>query len=336
MDQRETELREWAGAALGVDDGDWSVVVADASSRRYFRLRWNEQSAICADSPPATENNAAFLRVRQLLEDAALPVPAMLAKDLDRGFLVLEDLGDRHLQQVLATQEPSPDYCGALPMLLKLQAIDLAGSGLPHYDRELLSAEFSRFEQWFCQAFLKLPDTAEQRECVSAMGDLLVEDALGQPVVFVYRDYHCRNLLLRPTGQLGLIDFQDAVQGPLCYDLASLLKDCYLRWEPRQVSEWVRGYRQQLLRLDRPAGSDEAEFMRWFDWIGLHRHLKVLGNFTRLALRDGKRGYLADVPLVLRYIREVLPRYPQFRQFADWFERDVMPRADAFNWGGDS
>lgn len=336
MDQRETSLREWACAALGIDAGDWSVVKADASSRRYFRLLSGGNSVICADSPPATENNAAFLRVRQLLEDAGLPVPSLLAVDLDRGFLLLEDFGDRHLQQVLATAPLSQDYCGALPMLLKLQGIDLENSGLPSYDRALLSAEFARFQEWFCQAFLEMPDSAEQRECVAALGELLVDDALAQPTVFVYRDYHCRNLLLRPDGGLGLIDFQDAVQGPLCYDLASLLKDCYLRWEPRQVSEWVSGYRAQLLQQGRPAGCDEAEFTRWFDWIGLHRHIKVLGNFTRLALRDGKRGYLADVPLVLRYIREVLPRYPEFREFSSWFERDVMPRADAFNWEGDS
>lgn len=336
MDQREASLREWACAALGIDGGDWSVVKADASSRRYFRVRWDGRSAIGADSPPDTENNAAFLRVRQLLEDAGLPVPAMLAADIDRGFLLLEDFGDRHLQHALTEGAPSDDYCGALPMLIELQAINVADSGLPHYDRELLTAEFSRFHQWFCQAFLALPDSAEQRDCVSALGELLVDDALTQPKVFVYRDYHCRNLLLRPEGGLGLIDFQDAVQGPLCYDLASLLKDCYLRWEPRQVSDWVSGYRHQLLRLGRPAGRDESEFMRWFDWIGLHRHIKVLGNFTRLALRDGKRGYLADVPLVLRYIREVLARYPEFESFSGWFESDVMPRASACNWSGDA
>jgi aminoglycoside/choline kinase family phosphotransferase len=332
MDARETALRDWASALSGY--GEWATVKADASSRRYFRLSAGGRSVICADSPPESENNRAFLAVHELLASAGLPVPSLLDVDLERGFMLLEDFGDRHLQDALDALNPTADYLGALPLLADIQAVEVSGSGLPAYGRGLLSEEYSRFHQWFCGAFLQMPERARDTRIVNAMGELLVRDALAQPRVLVYRDYHCRNLLLRPDGSLGLIDFQDAVAGPLCYDLASLLKDCYLRWEPEQVADWVSRYRDRLLALNRPAGDDVAQFARWFDWIGLHRHLKVLGNFTRLALRDGKTGYLPDIPLVLRYIREVLPRYPEFGEFQVWFESEVMPRAAAVRWEG--
>jgi aminoglycoside/choline kinase family phosphotransferase len=334
MDSRQSELRHWAVATFcgGFAGISWEMITADASSRRYFRLGCAGRSAVCADAPPASENNDAFIAVQSLLSRAGLPVPELLATDLERGFLLLEDLGDQHLAQALDVANPAPDYLGALPLLLEIQSVD--GSGLPPYDEALLSEEYSRFHEWFCSAFLELPDTIEAAEIVRELGERLVADAIAQPQVLVYRDYHCRNLLVRSTGGLGLIDFQDAVLGPLCYDLASLLRDCYLRWEPCQVRDWALWYRQRLLELGRPAGGSEAEFMRWFDWIGLHRHLKVLGNFTRLALRDGKSGYLKDIPLVVHYVREVLPHYPEFARFAAWFSGELEPRIAAVNWEG--
>ncbi len=324
MDARESQLHDWAVAAFAAAGADtaWQVVTADASSRRYFRLHCDGRSAICADAPPASENNPAFLAVQALLAGAGLPVPRVLATDLERGFLLLEDFGDRHLAMALDTAAPTEDYLGALPLLLELQAVD-AGT-LPAYDAALLAEEYSRFGEWFCEAFLAMPGAASAAE-VGELGELLVAEGVAQPQVLVYRDYHCRNLMLKPDGGLGLIDFQDAVRGPLCYDLASLLRDCYLRWEPDQVRDWALWYRQRLLEAGRPAGADAAEFLRWFDWIGLHRHLKVLGNFTRLALRDGKPGYLADIPLVLDYVREMLPRYPEFARFRAWFETGLEP-----------
>ena len=334
MDQRQSALRAWAAAALGLQESDvtWEVVTADASNRRYFRMCYGERSHVCADSPPDTENNDAFLAVRSLLSAAGLPVPALLGVDLERGFLLLQDFGDRHLQQALDRDDPPADYLGALDLLLDIQSVDGAAAGLPQYDRELLSEEYSRFYQWFCRTFLEMPEQSEDLELVQGLGELLVDSALSQPRVLVYRDYHCRNLMQRPDGSLGLIDFQDAVIGPLCYDLASLLRDCYIRWDPAQVVDWALGYREQLLARQRPAGDSEEQFLRWFDWIGLHRHLKVLGNFTRLALRDDKPGYLKDLPMVLRYIREVLVRYPEFSRFNEWFDARVVPRFPTVQW----
>lgn len=334
MDQRQSALRDWAIATIGLRASDvaWETVTADASSRRYFRMRGGEHSVVCADSPPETENNGAFLAVRSLLSAAGLPVPGLLAEDLERGFLLLEDFGDRHLQQALDTDHPPSDYLGALDLLLDIQAVDGAAAGLPPYDRALLAEEYSRFYQWFCRTFLEMPERSEDMALVEDLGARLIDSALSQPQVLVYRDYHCRNLMLRPDGSLGLIDFQDAVIGPLCYDLASLLRDCYIRWSPRQVVDWVLAYRKQLLARQRPAGDSDEQFLRWFDWIGLHRHLKVLGNFTRLALRDDKPGYLKDLPMVLRYVRAVLQRYPEFADFNDWFDDRVVPRFPTVQW----
>ena len=246
------------------------------------------------------------------------------------GAVRAGDLAVRGLQEVLEKESPGSDYRGALPLLARIQAVEAAG--LPVYDRSVLTEEFGRFYQWFCLGWLGLDDDGHSRAVVDRLGELLVEDALRQPQVLVYRDYHCRNLLRRADGSLGLIDFQDAVRGPLCYDLASLLRDCYLRWPPERVRDWALDYRRMRLDSGLTAGESEDEFLRWFDWIGLHRHLKVLGNFTRLALRDGKDRYLADIPLVLDYVEEVLPDYPAFAEFTGWWSEVLAPRLIGRDW----
>ncbi|MDJ0877647.1 MAG: phosphotransferase [Halieaceae bacterium] len=335
MDARQDELRSWACEALAAeaDRIRWESVSGEASARRYFRL-WNgERSVICADAPPATEKNAEFVAVQSLLANAGLPVPELLAQDLPRGFLLLEDLGSRHLEDALDVAHPPEDYLGAMALLLRLQGVDISTARLPTYDDALLGEEFGRCREWFCENYLGMELPPEEAGVISGLGEQLVACALQQPQVLVYRDYMCRNLLVKPDGGLGLIDFQDAVVGPLCYDLASLLKDCYLRWPPEQVRKWALGYRRELLAAGRPAADSDEDFLRWFDWIGLHRHIKVLGNFTRLALRDDKPGYLKDIPLVLQYIREVLPRYSEFSDFANWWQQRVEPVVAGVSWG---
>ena len=334
MAERERRLRSFSMDYLGAGEGEvrWLPVTGDASSRRYFRLWVGEQSWICADSPPESEKNEAFLSVQSLLAGRGLPVPKLLAVDAGQGFFLMEDFGDRHLLQVLDPNHPSRDYGGALDLLLELQAVTPDGDDLPAYSVELLREEFSRFYEWFCLAWLGLPGREDDAQQVRAFGELLIAAAQEQPAVFVFRDYHSRNLLVRPDESLGLIDFQDAVIGPLCYDLTSLLRDCYIRWPEAQVRQWALYFRQRLLAAGRPAGAGDDEFLRWFDWIGLHRHLKVLGNFTRLSLRDGKHAYLRDMPLVISYVREVLARYPEFAEFARWFDRDLDPLIAGQSW----
>ena len=236
----------------------------------------------------------------------------------------MEDLGDRLLLDELGPETVSELYGRALDTLSQVQKVD--PSPLPAYSREVLGEELARFPEWFCEALLGRP-LGDARALFEAFSGQLLASAAEQPVVFVHRDFHSRNLLLCADDDLGIIDFQDAVAGPLCYDLVSLLKDCYIRWPREQVLEWVESYRARAC----PA-VEAAIFVRWFDWLGLQRHVKVLGNFARLAVRDGRDGYLADLPLVLDYIREVLALYPEHHAFADWFASELEPLIAAQPW----
>ena len=332
MGEREEQLRQWAAAELGshsADESGWSSVAGDASSRRYFRLGRGENSWICVDAPPATENNDAFLLVRGLLASAGLRVPALLAVDSARGFMLLEDFGDSLLLDQLKELNADSYYQRALDMLLPMQAID--DDGLPSYSAAVLSEELSRFSEWFCEGLLKIPLGETEQALLGELEEALIAAAQQQPQVFVHRDYHSRNLMLMPGGELGLIDFQDAVVGPLCYDLVSLLRDCYIRWSPLQVKNWALAYRGRLQAAGLPAGEDEGQFLRWFDWVGLQRHLKVLGNFARLSLRDDKHVYLRDIPLVSEYVQAVLAEYAEFADFAQWYGEQVQPRIAAID-----
>ncbi|MEP5766126.1 MAG: phosphotransferase [Halieaceae bacterium] len=334
MDPRQEQLRDWALQSLAqpAAGSQWTAVAGDASGRRYFRLQLGAASWICVDTPPATEKNPAFLHIRELLAAAGLPVPQLHAAELERGFLLLQDLGDTLLFDRLSLASPAHSYDPAFGLLQTLQGIDGAGSGLELYSAAILREEFSRFYQWFCLAWLQLDAGEEDAALVRDFGEMLIDAASAQPQVLVHRDYHSRNLLVQADDSLAIIDFQDAVIGPLCYDLVSLLRDCYIRWPAAQVRSWALDYRQRLLSLGRPAGEDEDSFLRWFDWVGLHRHIKVLGNFTRLSLRDGKHGYLSDIPMVLDYVREVLAAYPELDNFRAWFDTRLQPLIAEQEW----
>ena len=336
MDERQQRLQDWAKAVLGVTGAGvcWDSVAGDASARRYFRLRDQaEGSWICMDAPPETEKNVAFVDIRQRLERGGVRVPALLATDFEHGFMVLEDLGDQLLLAGLSEDSVGPRYHQAMAMLLDLQALPTAGEQLPAYSASVLHEELSRFPEWFCAGLLDIDLSAPVRAMFTCLADSLIEAACQQPLVLVHRDYHSRNLLVLPDDSLATIDFQDAVVGPLCYDLVSLLRDCYIRWPAPQVRQWALDYREQLLALGRPAGADAQQFLRWFDWIGLQRHLKVLGNFSRLALRDGKAGYLQDIPLVLHYSLEVLAQYEELEPVLNWFGEEITPRVAQMSLG---
>ena len=332
------DLLSWALACLGMEqvEASWSVVAGDASQRCYFRLLLPGATYILVVSPPATEKNAEFLAVREMLERAGLTVPALVAADLERGYLVLGDLGDRLLQGELTEESVDGSYRTAFDVLLRMGSIDPGDPGWPAYDRPLLAEELSRFPQWFVEGLLDLPWGAAEDEVWRPFGDTLIDNALQQPRVLVHRDFHSRNLMPQPGGELGIIDFQDAVVGHLTYDLVSLLRDCYVQWPPDRVQAWALAY----LRLARQAGRlgeiTEEKFMTWFDLSGLQRHIKVLGTFARLYLRDGKPAYLADLPLVIHYVREILEKYapvmPSVGAFAGWFERTLLPSIAAQPW----
>ncbi len=329
MDERQKQLQAWAKSVLSVSGAGvcWNSVAGDASARRYFRLQDQlDRSWICMDAPPQTEKNAEFVDIRERLERGGVRVPTLLAADFEQGFMVLEDLGDQLLLPGLSADSVDARYQQALAMLLDLQALPTAGEQLPAYSAPVLGEELSRFPEWFCEGLLEIELSAPVQAMFSHLADRLIEQACEQPRVLVHRDYHSRNLLVLPDDSLATIDFQDAVVGPLCYDLVSLLRDCYICWPAQQVRQWALGYRERLLALGRPAGTDAQQFLRWFDWIGLQRHLKVLGNFSRLSLRDGKDNYLQDIPLVLHYILEVLAQYEELESVLRWFEEEITPR----------
>ena len=336
-------LLPWALACLGkratAADPVLSVVAGDASNRRYFRLTLPTDSYIVVEAPPATENNAAFLAIRDLLADAGVRVPALFGADMGRGYLLLEDLGDRLLLPELRADTVDGQYRQACSILRQLAAVPLE-IDLPVYDEALLAEELGRFPTWFVTGLLAGSlDDAEQ-QLVDGLFRVLIDSALEQPRVLVHRDFHSRNLMPQAAGGLAVIDFQDAVVGPVTYDLVSLLRDCYIRWPAARVRNWALSYRDELAAAGLLQGADDAQFLRWFDWMGLQRHLKVLGTFARLHLRDGKPGYLDDLPRVLDYVREVVqayaPEYSVFADFGDWFDSHLGPLIEAQPWSAAS
>lgn len=334
------DLLPWALSVLGesapAELPTLSPVAGDASARRYFRFASGGHSYVAVDAPPASQKNAEFLQVAKLLAAAGVTVPAPLGADLARGFLLLEDLGDRMLLPALDASSVRGHYQRAFELLEKMAAIQTIGSGLGYYDRALLGEELSRFSEWFVQKLLRHDLTAAETVLVNALSARLIDCALQQPCVVVHRDFHSRNLMLVQQEELAVIDFQDAVIGPITYDLVSLLRDCYIQWPVSSVQAWALAYRDRLRARGLLDEGDAEQFMRWFDWMGLQRHLKVLGTFARLYLRDGKAGYLADLPLVIHYVVEILDKYaPEEQAFADfgaWFRQRLGPLITQQAW----
>ncbi|MDO8863887.1 phosphotransferase [Haliea sp. E1-2-M8] len=333
-------LLPWALAALDQPPTRAAVllpVAGDASNRRYFRLQLPGRAVIAVVAPPATEKNAEFLAIRQLLERAGVRVPRLLAADLEQGFMLLEDLGDRLLLGELEDATADAHYARALAILRQLAAVDSRGlEALPVYNRALLAEEFSRFPVWFLQQLLGLELTNAEMHLLAELDGLLIGSALAQPQVLVHRDFHSRNLMCLASGELAVIDFQDAVVGPITYDPVSLLKDCYIRWPRERVVAWALAHRDALHAQGLLPLVTDATFLRWLDWMGLQRHLKVLGTFARLYLRDGKSAYLQDLPLVIAYIREVLAAHAGetavLDNFRDWFEQRLLPVVAQQSW----
>jgi N-acetylmuramate 1-kinase len=319
-DSRLANLTQWVIADLGFAGASIAPASADASFRRYFRVTQGADTYIVMDAPPEKEDSGPFLKVARLLGSLDLNVPMILARDMKRGFLLLSDLGSRqYLDALPADGAADVLYADALKSLRIMQTADAGLSqGLPRYDRAMLVREMELMPEWFLIRHLGLTIDARERAMLTRLFDSLVEAAAAQPACFVHRDYHSRNLLVTLENNPGILDFQDAVWGPVTYDLASLLKDCYIAWPPARVRQWVLEYRDSLLEAGFELDADAAQFMRWFDLTGLQRHIKVLGIFARLFYRDGKPQYLRDLPRVLSYVRDTAPRYPQTLAFAEF------------------
>lgn len=347
-DPRLALIRTWLTRDLGWRIGRISVASADASFRRYFRISRGDvdpaawapraDTLIVMDAPPGKEDIVPYLKVSTLMEQAGAHVPHVHASDARRGFIVMEDLGDTQYLAVLrAGRGVDKLYNDALTTLANLQVRGLrAAQQLPPYDRGPLERELQLMPEWFLGKHLRLELTPEERALLTVTFEFLINEALLQPQVFVHRDYHSRNLMVLSPEEMekrgpGVIDFQDALRGPIGYDLVSLLKDCYISWSRERVERWVRGYRRVLGNLGANVGDSEYTFLRWFDLIGVQRHIKVLGIFCRLWHRDGKIGYLDDLPLVLNYVRDACQRYPELVEFGRWLDWRIAPLLDPAN-----
>ena len=337
MDQRSTALAHWVAQIL-VPDSDMSVsnaagpielnmVSGDASFRRYFRVQLHGRSWMAVDAPTDTENNPAFVAIAKHWADHGIQVPQIVAYDFEQGFLLQQDFGDALFWQQLHQDDISePEinryYRQAIDELLKIQALPL--TDLPSYDGVLLDQEMALFRDWLCTQYLQLElDESEQKVLTQAF-ELLKQNALQQPQVVVHRDYHSRNLMVKTDGSLGVIDFQDAVIGAASYDLVSLLRDCYVRWPATMIDD-LAGYYWELARPKGIYHGDWQQFQQDFDWMGLQRHLKAAGIFARLWLRDGKSGYLKDIPNTVQYLVDISAKYSQLSEFHQWLNNRFLP-----------
>ena len=295
MDRVE-QLRRWLAATFGSDDFTIAPASDDASFRRYLRIRRSaaQASLVAMDAPPDKENCGPFVHVAHLLADAGVHVPKILAQDLERGFLLLSDLG-------------TTTYLDALDALLRIQRASRPGL-LPDYDRELLEKELRLFPDWYVARQLQRELDAPQLQTLEKAFSTILDNNLGQARVFVHRDYHSRNLMVCEPCP-GILDFQDAVYGPITYDLVSLLRDAYIAWDEERVIDWAIRYWEKARPAGLPVSGDFADFYRDFEWMGAQRQLKVLGIFARLSFRDGKHGYLKDQPRVMSYLRRTCERY---------------------------
>jgi aminoglycoside/choline kinase family phosphotransferase len=282
------------------------------------------------DAPPEKEAVAPFIAVAQSLLGVGLNVPVILARDPERGLLLLSDLGTRqYLSELLAGRDVERLYGDALDALVRLQSRGAqAARGLPPYDRAALIREMELLPEWFLGRHLRQPPSPAERAMLDRLFETLAQSALAQPAVFVHRDYHSRNLLVTDEANPGILDFQDAVRGAATYDVVSLLKDCYIAWPRERVIGWLLRFRERLERAGLDLGADE-ELIRRFDLMGLQRHIKVLGIFARLFYRDGKPGYLEDLPRVLAYTREAAALYPETGEFARYIAERIDPCFEA-------
>ena len=331
-DPRLAEIERWIERDLGFGSVALAPASSDASFRRYFRFRHRDESFIVMDAPPAKEDVRPFLRVAALLAEWGLNVPRVLACDVDDGWVLLTDLGSRQYLPELADPGRAPAlYADALEALLRMQVAGRAAVAerLPCYDRDALLREMGLFPQWFLGTHLGLDADAPVRAMIDRLFGVLVDSALAQPTTFVHRDYHSRNLMVTGVDNPGILDFQDAVQGPVTYDLVSLLKDCYFVLPSGQVRDRALAHRDRLREQGFPVPADDTAFLRGFDLMGLQRHLKVLGIFCRLHYRDGKMQYLRDLPRVLRYVVEVARAYPETAEFADFVDARIAGAFDA-------
>ena len=321
-DYRLLALENWLKNDLNLSIQSIAPASSDASFRRYFRVEHSAGPHVVMDAPPDKENVSAFIRLDKFFEAHDLQVPHIFAENLTEGFLLLEDFGNNSLLHALNKETADGLYRQAMQQLFLLQSrVDPQACNTHSYDHALLNRELDIFTEWFLQNLLniELPQLIKD-----SLYTHLINSALEQPQVCVHRDFHSRNLMVLNDQSLGIIDFQDAVIGPVTYDLVSLLRDCYVNWPNEQVSGWMYEHYQKLSQTG-ILNAPHDQFKRWFDWMGMQRHLKAIGIFARLHLRDQKSGYLPDIPRTLDYVLAVSSEYPEFAEFHSFLNKQIVP-----------
>ncbi len=331
MSERLDRARQWVQNILGVQSVDLQPASTDASFRRYFRVSAQGTSLILMDAPTDREDCRPYVAVSELLEHAGIHVPIIHARDLDAGFLLLEDLGQHCYLDELDTDSAPGLYGDALEALLAMQS-RVPADVVPEYDTARVFQELSLFSDWFLRRHLSIDTTGNTGEILSKSYRLLADRFAEQARVFVHRDYHSRNLMRTLERNPGVLDFQDALAGPAAYDAISLLRDVYIEWPRERVEAWLLEYHGGALCEGIPVTSDATEFLRDADLIGAQRHLKIAGIFCRLYYRDGKSDYLQDIPLTLRYLMDECGRQPELAALGDLLEQlDVMRKLQEGN-----
>ena len=306
--QRQNQLSAWLSSLYPHEIFTLAPASADASFRRYFRATFADGSTkVVMDAPPQHEDCKPFLHIGKLFEDAGTHTPHVYAQDLTQGFLLLSDLGNTTYLQALNEGNARQLYDAAADALIKIQLASKAAE-LPPYDEALLRRELNLFPEWYISKHLGVTLNDRQKAKLEQVFAAIVANNLAQPCVYVHRDYHSRNLMVSEPNP-GILDFQDAVYGPITYDLASLFKDAYIYWEEQRIIDWLIRYWEKARKAGLPVREDFGDFYRDYEWMGVQRHIKVLGIFARLYHRDGKQGYVKDMPLVFEYLHKACARY---------------------------
>jgi len=322
MHTRQNALHLWLTKTFDSSSLELKALTGDASFRHYYRITHNQQRYIIMDAPPQQEKLVEFMHVHRLLVEKNLPGPSIHAQDLEQGFLALDDLGDEWLLSVLSRETANDFYLKAMQILLQMQQCQ--SHTLPIFDAAHIHAELTLFTEWFIRGHLNIVLSPQEQTTIQTAFEALIQKICQQTYVFMHRDYHSRNLMVVSHNplDLGLIDFQDAMHGPMTYDLVSLLKDCYIQWPKDRVKAWVSYFYQQLRHEDQRS---EQQFFADFELCGLQRHLKVLGVFARLSLRDHKPGYLKDLPLTMQYVMSYLEGSADFSAFYQLMQNKIYP-----------
>jgi aminoglycoside/choline kinase family phosphotransferase len=323
-DARLAGLHKWVQSVFPCDPGAIVPLAGDASFRRYFRITSNGVTRVAVDAPPTNEKSDAFVGIAQAFAAQGIQVPAIIAADQKQGYMLLSDLGDGLFSSHLSSTSVDPLYISAIDTLIKIQQTPQNAYPFPQYDESLMLAECNLFSEWYLGQYLKLKLSPRDEAVLHSTFARIIEVAQEQPKVVVHRDYHSRNLLVLPDNQVGVLDFQDAVIGPITYDLVSLLKDCYVSWPNSNVVNWAHGYFEKARAAGIVQDLTMPQFLRWFDWMGVQRHLKCIGIFARLYLRDNKSQFLADIPQIFDYILATSARHPKLNGLSKLLQSRIL------------